>query len=158
MTAQKLISQLSILEENIIAEAARMAIWFAKAAQYRVEMMRRRCRAEAALDECAATLNLRYRARQTGERKTEAYFKARITLNPKHKRLLKEKEEADYREELSKLVLDSYRMRRDAIKIVADHQGYSVMKGESMIERGNQERRLRNRARSLDRKRRGKGD
>ena len=154
MTAKKLISALGVLDEDILAEAANMAILFSHAATYRVDAMRTRSRAEAALEECDATLSLRFRARQSGERKTEAYFKARIVLNPRHKRLQEEKEEAQHREELAKLILDAYRMRRDAIKIIAEHQSYTSMSGESILARNEQKRRLHKHVRDLERRRR----
>lgn len=126
-----------------------MAILFAKAARYRVDAMRSRCQAEAAMEEAGATLNLRYRANTSGERKTEAYYKSRIMLNPRYKRCKKALEEAVLREELAKLILDAYRMRRDGIKIISEHRGYGAMDGEAMLERSNQTRRLAARARQL---------
>ena len=131
-----------------------MAVLFSKAAQYRVDKMRARAQAEAALDECNATLGLKFRARATGERKTEAYFKARIVLHPRYKKLAAAKENAVYREELSKLILDAYRMRRDAIKIIADHRGYDSIREESIIEGRNQMRKMSAAARKLDARRR----
>ena len=56
MTSKKLIGALGVLDENILAEAANMAILFSRAAQYRVKAMRERSQAEAALEACAASL------------------------------------------------------------------------------------------------------
>jgi hypothetical protein len=154
MTAARLIGALGVVDENIFAEAARMAEWFAKAARYRVDQMRRRSRAEIALEEWSATLNLRYRARASHlqERRTEAYFKARITLSPRYKRLLRTKDRADRREELSKLILEAYRMRRDGIKIIAENQTYGALTAERILERSRQKGRLRGAADRLKRK------
>ena len=107
-----------------------MAILFSRAAKYRVEAMRTRMQSDTALEACDARLGLRFRARagsRQGKAPTEAYFKAKIVLNSAHKRLAKAKEDATYREELAKLILDAYRMRRDAIKIIADHQLYPAV-------------------------------
>jgi hypothetical protein len=154
MTAKKLIAQLAVIDENILMEAANMATMFSHAARYRVDAMRNRTRAEAALEECDATLSLRYRARQSGERKTEAYFKARIALNSRHRKLQSEKEEAEYREELAKLLIDAYKMRRDAIRIIADHLPLEGMREEQILERRDQQRRLSKHARHLESRRR----
>ncbi len=153
MTAKRLIAALAVLDENILAEAARMAKLFGKAAEYRVDKMRIRMQADAALEICDAKLTLMYRARGSGKGKTEAYFKARTTLHPRHRRLATAKETALQREELAKLILDAYRMRRDAIKIIADHRPYAGMREEAMLEQGDQRRRLHKRASSLESRR-----
>lgn len=148
VTADSLLDSLAVLDENILAEAARMARLFARAAQYRVEKMRYRARAEAALEQWAAHLSLLYRSRAKGK-PTEAYYKARIILNKRHQRLTVEKEACERREELAKLILDAYRQRRDAIRIIADHKGYDAYSTEKMLERDVQSRRLRKQARHL---------
>lgn len=153
MTAKRLIAALAILDENILAEAARMAKLFGKAAEYRVEKMRVRMQADAALEICDAKLSLMYRARGSGKGRTEAFFKARITLHPRHRRLAKAKETATQREELAKLILDAYRMRRDAIKIIADHKPYEGLREEAMLDRKDQRRRMRKHAHSLENRR-----
>lgn len=160
LTAKKLIAALGVTEENIFAEAARMAILFARAARYRVDTMRKKAVAEAALDACTSRLSLMYRARPSGKGKTEAYFKARIALNPRYQRLSRAKEDANHREELAKLIIDAYKMRRDAIKVIGEHRGLENIREESMFENSRQVRKLKAVVRSLDdrRKHSGVGD
>jgi hypothetical protein len=156
VTAAELIDQLPIVSENVIAEAAVQSQLFIQAAAYRVERMRARAQATAELEQHRAKVGLRERARKDieGKKPTEAATNARIELDSNTMRLRRRLDEAHTREELSKLILEAYRMRRDSIRILAEHLLYNTTREGAEVERIEENRRIRNQARSLHAKRR----
>ena len=141
-----------MLDENILAEAARQPQLFVRASRYRVEKMRDRAVAAARLDHLRSELALRIRAKknEAGEKITEAALKERLERHSQHRKLREEMERAYEQEELSKLLLDAYRQRRDAIRILADARNYEAIRGTAEIERIESQRKLRKRARELE--------
>jgi hypothetical protein len=155
MTADKLIRTLALVDENIMFEAATQALKFMDAARYRVSKMRMRVRAEAELASFATSLELRLRARPEGDKRiTEAWYKARIASHPKWLRLKRAVEDASEREELSKLILEAFRMRRDAIRVIAEAQVYEAGKTVSTFEQLQEKRKLQFQQRVLEKRRR----
>jgi hypothetical protein len=151
-----IISGLAIVAENIDEEAIVQPLLFVEAARYRVYRMRVRAQAETALDQVTGELGLHIRARKAGgsERITNDYIKSRVQKHPRFRRLQSELQQAEQKEEFSKLLLEAYRMRRDAIKIVAEAQAAEGLRQVSGIERESATRRLRIEARRLQARRR----
>jgi hypothetical protein len=149
-TLSEIIDGLAIVAENIDEEAIMQPMLFVDAARYRVAKMRVRAQAETTLDQLSSELGLTIRARGSGgERITNDYIKSRIQKHPKFRRLQTELQEAEQKEELSKLLLEAYRMRRDALRIVAESQAAEGLRQVSGIERESATRRLKSEARKL---------
>jgi hypothetical protein len=140
---------LPVIDENVWAESARQPLLFKDAARYRVSKMRVRSAAKSEMEAFAAQYGLRLRSRL---KVTEGHIKAKVETHPKYRRLRAAYEEAEAREEFSKLVLEAYRQRRDAIQIIAKHEDIEGNKETAEIERLEQRRNLSLRARSLQSK------
>jgi hypothetical protein len=156
MTLKEVISRLPIVDENILAEAARQPELFKDAARVRVTKMRKRLAAEAAADHYEAERNLRSRARrdEQGKKPTEGEIKERTACDPKMRRLRRVKDAAFAMEELSKLLLEAYRMRRDSVRVLSEAYNIEGIKDSKEIDRVMEHRKLTSRARSLEERRR----
>jgi len=128
---------------------------FVQASRYRVSKMRATYAAKATLDEYEADrgLSVRQRLEDRGEKRTEKDIKSRVIKDKEYKRLRREVHRAEAREEFSKLVLEAFRMRRDAIRIIADHQHWEGGRQAAEVERIEQRKRLINEARELTNRR-----
>jgi len=156
ITAESLIQSLALVDENILAEAARQPILFIDAARYRVAAMRGRAQAAAELDATRSRVALVLRARNStaGEKKmTDAGVKDKVETQTVVRTLRGSMERAYEVEELSKLILEAYRMRRDAIRVIAETQIAEGMRGSKEVERIEQTRKIHARARTLDARR-----
>jgi hypothetical protein len=121
ITSAVLIRRLPLLEGNILVEAARGPSYFREAARYRVACMRDRLRADMALDIYKAKLGLHIRARRTiqGKKVTEAHIGQILITSKRVQALQRSAHQAIAREEMSKLILESYRQRKESIQIIA---------------------------------------
>jgi hypothetical protein len=161
LPSQVLIAKLPIVDADIRREALNQPLRFLEAARYRVAKMRAVSRCKAALEAGYSEVNLQVRARgkrDAAEKLTEGHIKAKILLNKQVRRLQQDLQTAEEREEFSKLLLEAYRMRRDAIRIVAEMQNYEGVRETAEVERIEQNRRLENKARELHRRRVRNGD
>jgi len=132
INSETLISHLALVDENILAEAARQPILFLDAARYRVAAMRHRAQANAELDYRRSRIALTIRARKdaSGEKKfTEAALKEKVESQTAIRELRDKTERSYEAEEFSKLILEAYRMRRDAIRVIAESQIAEGMRG-----------------------------
>jgi hypothetical protein len=157
ISAESLIERLALVDEDILAEAAKQPILFIDAARYRVAAMRRRAQAVAELDSKRSRIALTIRARRdgSGEKKfTEAALKEKVESQTVIRDLRAATERAYESEELAKLILEAYRMRRDGIRVIAETQIAEGMRGSKEIERIEQSRHIRNKARVLEETRR----
>lgn len=154
-----LIGRLVIVDVNVKNEAMEQPMLFIQAARYRVARMRDVSRAKSELEATMSGLSLVVRAKGRGqERMTEGYVKARILKNPKTKLLQRALQKAEEREEFSRLLLEAFRMRRDAIRIIAEMQNYEGIRGTAEVERLEQNRKLANTALKLHRRQRLTGE
>ena len=119
-TVDELIQSLQIVDENVCAEAVKQPLLFVAAARYRVARMRDRAVAEAQLDELTSRLGLMHRARATDGKPTNDHIKALVQKNPKWKEARDKLQRAEEKEEFSKLLLEAFRSRKDALKIIAE--------------------------------------
>lgn len=154
LKVERLIQNLKVLDTNIIAEAVRQPSLFMKAADYRVSKMRARASIGARLDyERAHTAtkfrNAKYSGDEDAKKLTEASIKERVDASPVIRRLREKNDRAYEREELSKLLVEAYRQRNSAIKIVAEIQGFEGSSAVGELERRQQRRVLVNKARRL---------
>lgn len=154
--ANSLIARLPLVDENILGEAAKQPILFVDAMRYRVAAMKRRAEAQAEFDYMRSRIALAIRAKRTelGEKVTEATLNARVEKHPKIREMRAAVERAFEAEEFAKLMLEAYRMRRDAIRVIAEAQIAEGMRGSHELERIQQGARIRKTARDLDERRR----
>lgn len=155
MTSQELIDKLAIIDENILAEAAKQPILFVEAARYRVEKMRERARATAEFETWEAELGLAIRAKyKTSDNKlTETAIKAKIRKHSGTKKRDKELQDSYAEEELAKLILDAYRMRKSAIQVISDMQVLEGNREAADVEKLEARRKLSTTARNLEERR-----
>lgn len=154
--SDSLLASLAVIDENINYEAVRQPALFIEAVRYYVDKMKAYSQAEAAFEAFIARRGLAIRASTRGrERATEGYIKARIQKHSKFKLLQEQMFASKADDVFAKLLLEAYRMRRDAIKILADSQNYEASKSVMDIERVDVTRRLRNKARRVQEAKRG---
>ena len=159
ITSAELIGKLPLVAENIFAEAAQQPILFVQAAEYRIGKMRNRARASATLEQHQASVALRIRGKKDpeGKKATEASIKEQVELNATTKQLRERHESAHAQEQFSMLLLEAFRMRRDAIRVLADHALYNRPRESSELDQIEESVQLRNQARHLGRERRKVG-
>lgn len=152
---KSVLDALPIIDENILAEAAFQPGKFIDASRYRVGRMRWRAYISAKLEALESQLGLAVRARGNADgRVTEGYVKSKVQKNKQVRRLQSKVREAEQLEEFSKLILEAYRQRRDAIRIIADAELREGDKQSGEFERVTANRRLNIEARKVDRQKR----
>lgn len=156
-TARELIEQLAILDENVLAEAARQPQQFMRVARYRVSKMRKRSQAVAAVEyqRYRKALAIRAAKNSEGEKITEGAIKERVELSSRTQALRDVMERSFAEEELAKLLLEAYRIRRDSIRIIAEAQVYEASRETAEIEKVTARQKLAAEARKLNRVRAG---
>lgn len=147
-----LISSLQIIDENVCVEAIKQPLLFVDASRYRVARMRERSKAEAELDEITSRLGLLYRSRAKDGKPTNDHIKALVQKSPRWKTARDRVHRAEEKEEFAKLLLEAFRSRQQALKIIADAHWYEASKATA-VERDMQNDRLRSQARRLQAKR-----
>jgi hypothetical protein len=124
LKAKELISKLPIVQENILAEAAIQPQLFMSAAEYRILKMQKVSQTGIELEAAKAKIALKIRATKDdqGKKPTEGYVAQRTEAQSSIKQKRLEYEQARTEDEFAKLILEAYRHRRDAIRIIADVQ------------------------------------
>jgi hypothetical protein len=154
-TAKSLIARLGIVQQNILNEAAEMPTYFAEAAVYRVDKMRRRTAAEMELSAYRASLSQKIRRRKASDAKLTENGIKELVYGDQHVAVLQAQVyHAEAQEELSRLLLDALKMRRDSIRIIADAAVYENMREDKEVTRIQQRTKLREKARELEERRR----
>lgn len=151
-----LIKRLALVDENIMAEAATQPILFIDAARYRVAAMKKRAQAQAELDyrKSRIALSIRARRNEAGDKVTEAAMKERVEKHSVVRKLRDRVERAFELEEFSRLILEAYRMRRDAIRVIGESWIAEGMREAKEVDHIQQRSRMRNIAVDLEEKRR----
>lgn len=149
--SSELIALLGIVDENIINTAREQPKLFVKAARYRVEKMRERARVGAELDVLKSTIKQQKRNKkdETGKKLPEAALTELMELDPRVQQLRAKSDDAYFWEELGKSILEAFRQRNSAIKIIAEAQQFEAMRESVSIEKDEQNRKLKNKARRL---------
>jgi hypothetical protein len=153
MDTKELISRLSFVEANVLEEAAQQPALFYEVSKARVERMRRRSQATAEYESHKVALSMKYRAsaKDFGERITEKSLEQRVESRRTTKEFRAAVESAEADEELSKLLLEAWRMRRDAIRILAEARVYQGVNEDAETTR--LQRKLADKARKLEERR-----
>ena len=154
--ADSLIENLGVIDENIVIEAVRQPRLFIDAARYHVERMRLHAQAVAELEAFTSQfgIEIRNKPSKDGERRTEGYVKARVLSSPRY-RVLKDKVElTDRKQELARYIVEAYRQRLAALKIIAEANAFEASKDTATFVKEQQERRLVRNAAELHRQRR----
>ncbi len=156
-TFDSLLDNLKIVSEDIKEVAAHQPLLFIDAARYRVAMMRLRSKKEQEVDTKRSSLATKFRNRKDEQGKkiyTEGAVKEKVEIQTVVKQLRRELDNAFAEEELAKSMMEAYRQRNSALKIIADMQQFEGSREGAQIERDEQSRKLRNAARKLTDKRR----
>lgn len=151
MDVDVLIDKLSLVAENILEEAANQPLAYVEASRYRVDKMRVRAHAAANLEYLRARVGmlLRQRFRANGEKVTEWAVKERVTCNKKVRIAIRTLDNAEAEEEFAKLLLDAYKQRRDAVRIIGESQLAEGTRGTRELEYIQQKDKMRKVAREV---------
>lgn len=117
-----LLNKLDFSVEEVSRAAQEQPKLFLTACRFRIQRMRRRSSAEARLESKRAEIGLRIRQkyRSTGDKITEAQLASMILRNSEVGELRERFSRAEEEEEFCKLLLEAFRMRRDAVRIVSE--------------------------------------
>ncbi len=117
-----MLANIDFSPENVVATAAAQARLFLEAADYRMDCYRKRQMAETRLERqrVQEAQELRQKAKEIGEKTTEANVAEMVSYNPEIRQLQDTLFMAEESEEASKLLLEAYRMRRDCLRVVAE--------------------------------------
>lgn len=120
-----LLKQLDFSDEEVVDASKAQPKLFVEAVRFRVQMMRDATRIESQLSLVKSQTSAKFRAKlkERGERATEGQVSERLGTDPEIVSLTAKLNEAEQAEEYSKLLLEAFRMRRDALKVVADVLG-----------------------------------
>lgn len=126
LNVQSLVESLPIVSENILEEAAIQPLLFLNAARYRVATMKLRSRASIDLDSFRSKVarTIRKQKDKMGQKVTEGTIREIVETHSQVRQKWEAYEEAIEREELAKLVMEAFRMRSSAIKIIAEANMY----------------------------------
>lgn len=153
-TVKELIEAVPIVSENVLVEAAAQPLLFIDAARFRVQKMRNRSQAMARYDSWCSKLGLHIRRAKTGDKRvTEGEVKDRIQIHQTTRAYDEALQKAFAEEEFSKLLLEALRMRRDALRVIAEAQLAEGTKEAAEIDRIAERRKLHKRARELEQQR-----
>ena len=125
---EELISTLDFTDEDVLSAAKAQPLLYVHAVRFRIQQMRKRTKAESALSvlRSVKALALRQKGAAAGDRVTEGSIKERLDCDKEVLKASKQFNDAEQWEEYSKLLLEAFRMRRDALKVVADLIGAEV--------------------------------
>lgn len=123
-----ILDSLDFSDEDIVEAAKKQPKLFLEATRFRVRKMRERIGAESKLKALQAAKGSKYRKTlaSPGTRVTEGQISERVTANAEVKRALEAYQDTQEAEEFAKLLLEAFRMRRDALKIVAELIGAEI--------------------------------
>ena len=121
----ELIEVLDIADGDVLEAARKQPKLFLAAVNYRIQQMRKSNQQKSALEVYRSQLATKFRAarKEAGDRVTEGQVQERLLRDKQYLAMQREVDVAEEREEWAKLLLDAYRMRRDALKIMADQMG-----------------------------------
>lgn len=118
----RLLKQLDFSDEEVVYASKSQPKLFVEAIRFRVQMMRDRTEIESQLSLAKSKKSAKFRAllKERGERATEGQVQERMGADPEIVSLTAQLNSAEQAEEYAKLLLEAFRMRRDALKVVAD--------------------------------------
>lgn len=129
-----LLNQMDFSPDNVVDAAAINPVLFVKAITYRLHCMEEKTRLEMDLKRLCAEVELEIRsdAKATDEKITENHIKAKLLLNEDISDATKAFERSEVYDEYSKLVVESFRMRRDCLRIVSDMTRDEMRQGRAL--------------------------
>lgn len=118
----RLLRDLDFSDEEIVDASKQQPKLFVEAVRFRVQMMRKRFEVESALSLARSqkAAKIRAKLKGRGERVTEGQVTERLGFDPDIVALETDVASAAQAEEYAKLLLEAFRMRRDALKVMAD--------------------------------------
>lgn len=122
-----LVQQLEFAEEDITRATREQASLFLQAARYRIQTLRRKIQKESAYESVCSQVSIKLRqAKRAADDKnkpTESAIKNRINVDPSVVAARREFERTIVYEEFAKLLVEAFRQRRDACRILAEIMG-----------------------------------
>lgn len=128
ISIQRLLDNLQISEEEVHLAAAKQASLYFEASRLRTRSARlhKKAEMEAEAIRSRLVLSVRDSLLAKGERPTDSLVKAHLTLVPEYQEAMKRVRLAEEKAEASKLLLEAYRHRRDALKIYLEQNRAEV--------------------------------
>jgi hypothetical protein len=125
---EELLEKLDFVDEDVVNAAKAQPTLFLTASRFRIQCMRLSTKAASKLETMRAekSLAIRRKALSTAEKLTEGGISDKLRADEEVVKAQSACDKAKELEEFSKLVLDAYRMRRDALRIVSDLIGAEV--------------------------------
>lgn len=122
MILKELLKQLDFSDVGVNVAAAQQPTLFRYAARRRIRALRQLNEAKNRykVESAVVAQKIRHEARVNGDKMTEGALEELLFLDDKVQALLAAQNRAEEDDEGSKLLLEAFRMRRDAIKVVAD--------------------------------------
>jgi len=119
-TLERLLNSIDFTPETVAPAAAENTLLFRDAALYRAAVYGERAQADLDFERARATraLEIRNEYRAAGEKGTEKLFEELLLVDDTLLELREKLMQADVANELSKSVLEIFRMRRDCLQIV----------------------------------------
>lgn len=117
-----LLKALDFDEAQAVEAASKQPRLYFQASQLRVQFMRKRIMLQSRTDIIKARLSLQVRAEliAKGEKPIAALVSAGVLTHPDYEAHLVKLERAREKEEAAKMLVEAFRQRRDALKIVGD--------------------------------------
>lgn len=151
ITFEKILSNLPLVAENIMIEAAQHPGKFLLAGRYRVQCMRAKNVAKAKLEGRRTLIGMRVRAKASnrGDRATDKAVAERVEQAASVKILRARYDRAEEAETLAIAALSAYFHRQQSIRIIADQQNLEGVRDSRETDRMEQTNKLRRKAEEL---------
>lgn len=119
---RRLLRKLDFQDTEIVAAAQEQGLLFFEASKLRSQKYRLRMNREAAVDLVKSEVLLAEKAAliEAGESFTMGSLHARVVVNPEYQKATRRLRMAIEEEEAAKLLLDAFKHRRDALKVVLE--------------------------------------
>lgn len=136
----KLLKKLTLEDTTIVPDSLEQPSLFLEAGRLRVQKMRARVSAEMELKLAKAQvyLDARKGAEAAGTKATETTLDNQVLVNPKVRKLATRFTVAQEEEEFADLLVQAYRMRRDALRILADMAQVELSLAQGQARRASQ--------------------
>ena len=115
-----LLGRVDFSPENVVEAAAQNSVLFVEAIQYRLACLEKKASAklDAERERAECELDIRRQAKLRDEKLTEPYIASMVLVDKKVTAKAKALSEAEIYDAYSKLVVETFQMRRDCLQIV----------------------------------------
>lgn len=154
---KKLIDAIYFAEEDVASANLEQAKLMYTVARYRVQLMRRRVRAEATMKLVRSRASYKYRKKNRGGRPlTEGAVRDRLSLNSDVLEAEKKLDQVSVDEELAKQLFEVFKQRQGAINNIVKSRGNDIARELWVLEHSSKHKKLKEASRVIRGKYRSK--